>query len=186
MQIDPKLDPALLRAYVAGIFIATGSVNTPTSAKYHLALHFRNYDQAWGFAKLMREFNFHFKVIQHKKRFVCYLKQSAVISDFLKFIDATKAIFEFEDHRIYRDMTSSINRLNNIEIHNQQVTNKAADRQTSMIEKMKNQQLLREMPSRIRDIANLRLANPEASLQELANIYNNKYQANISKSGVNH
>ena len=37
-----------------------------------------------------------------------------------------------------------------------------------------------------KQIVDIRRENPEANLQEIADIYNEKYGTNISKSGINH
>ena len=186
LPLNANWDTKQVRAYAAGLFLACGSVNAPSSANYHLELQFHKYEWAQEFALLLRRHHFNFKIIQNKKRFICYLKKATVISDFLKFIDASAAVLDFENQRIYRDISNSINRFNNIEIHNQQITNTVANKQIHYINWLKSNNYWDELPTVVQQIADIRLLNPEASFQDLKTIYNQKYDTNITKSAVNH
>lgn len=174
------------RAYIAGIFVACGSVNSPETSNYHLEVQFIDEVSAQAFRKLLHKFHFPFKIIMRHDKYVCYLKKSILVSDFLKLIDAINSVLAFENTRISRDMVNSINRLNNIEISNQQKAMKAGEEQTVMINYLLDHNLFDELNDNTRKVASLRIAYPDASLQDLSILLGSEHNLEISKSGVNH
>lgn len=85
--------------------------------------------------------------------------------------------------RIVRDMRNSVNRLVNCETANLNKTISAASKQIDSIERIEQLQGLDSLPDKLRAVAEVRLAHPEASLQELSDLIPG---GGISKSGVNH
>ena len=55
-----------------------------------------------------------------------YIKKSENISDFIKGVGATNALFYFEDIRIYKDHKNMVNRLNNFEQANMEKSLKSS------------------------------------------------------------
>ncbi|WP_425379239.1 DNA-binding protein WhiA [Spiroplasma endosymbiont of Polydrusus pterygomalis] len=184
--IPPGWNERQQRAYIAGIFVACGSVNSPETSNYHLEVQFNDEASAQYFRKLLHKFHFPFKIIIRHDRYVCYLKRSILVSDFLKLIDAINSVLEFENTRISRDMVNSINRLNNIEISNQQRALKAGEKQVIMINYLIDHNLFDELNENTKKVALLRITNPDASLQYLSTLLENEIGLEISKSGVNH
>ena len=95
-------------------------------------------------------------------------------------------VLEFEEERISKDYWNSNNRLNICEISNEVKTLNSAKEQIDAIEKIyanKKEYLLDEKD---KQIAQIRLDNPEINLQEMAVIYVQKFNKPISKSGINH
>jgi len=176
-----------IRAYIAAIFLITGSINSPATANYHLELQFHDNDFAEELKKvLLQKFNFNFKLLIRRSKTVLYLKKSNSISDFLKLIDCSQAVFTFEDRRISRELFNNINRFNNIDISNQQKILNAGSQQVLMIKSLKKQQIFNELSLKCQILANIRLHNSDASLLELGSFYYEKTGETISKSGVNH
>ncbi len=58
------------------------------------------------------------KTIERKHNFVVYMKEGAAIVDFLNVVGAHKALMEFENVRILKEMRNSINRQVNCETAN--------------------------------------------------------------------
>lgn len=176
-----------VRAYIAGIFLVVGSINSPSTPNYHLELQFHNDMLAKKIKRiLLQTFKLSFKIIKRRNKTVLYLKKSNVISDFLKIIDCPQAVFAFEDKRISRELFNNINRFNNIDISNQQKILNAGDQQVAMISILKSKKLLQALSLKAQIISNLRLKNPEASLSELSELYYQETGIVITKSGVNH
>ncbi len=175
------------RAYVAGLFINSGSVNPPETPIYHLEINLKNNEyEIKNFNKLMLEFNFEFKKIIRAKNVILYIKKSELISDFLKFIDASNSVLNFENQRIERDFINNINRLNNIDVSNAQKIIKASEKQILMIQFLINNSLFDELDDKIKKLAKLRLQYPESSLHELSKYMKKEFNIIISKPGVNH
>lgn len=173
------------RAFIAGVFTSQGNLSDPKTNGYHLSIAFNDLFNAEFFRKWLIKKDFNFKVIANAKHWDCYLKQASQISDFLKLIDATQAMLEFENYRIYRDISINVNRLNNVEIHNQQLTNKAADEQLRIIRFLEDHNLITEMPLDHQKLLAIRQAHPEASFAGLANYYSEEHRV-ITRSTVNH
>lgn len=174
------------RAYIAGAFLASGSINSPKTSNYHLEITNNRLVLVFLQKLIHSEFKLNFKIINRKQKSVLYLKNSLGISDFLKLVDSSSAVLKFENERISRDMFNSINRLNNIEISNQQRVLIAGSNQIKMINFLNRKHQLNWLSLKSQRIAILRLKNPELSLNELCIEYQKKFNLDISKSGMNH
>ncbi|CAM3281427.1 DNA-binding protein WhiA [Sporolactobacillus spathodeae] len=169
------------RSYLRGAFLAGGSLNHPESS-YHLEI-FSNYeDHTYSLAKLMNTFDLNVKVLPRKNGYIIYMKEGEKITDFLSIIGANKALFYFEDIRIVKDMRNSVNRLVNCETANLNKTVSAAMHQMENIRLIQKSIGLEELPTKLREIAELRLKNPDITLKELGEMASEP----ISKSGINH
>ena len=73
-----------IRAYLAGAFLACGSVNNPETSNYHLEMSFAEEEYANFIAQLMNNFELNAKIIKRRNRYVVYLKSSEKIGDFLR------------------------------------------------------------------------------------------------------
>ncbi|AHI53479.1 hypothetical protein SSABA_v1c00670 [Spiroplasma sabaudiense Ar-1343] len=174
---------SLLRAYISGVFIAIGSVNSPKTSNYHLELQFRDEESSLFFNDLLEPLGFTFKKIKRKAKFISYLKKSTFVSDFLKLIDAPNAVMNFENQRISRDMLNNINRMINIDISNQAKTLDAGQRQVYQINNLKEKGYFRYLSDKAKFLANARLDRPDASFSELESILNQN-NIPITKSGI--
>lgn len=174
------------RAYLAGAFLASGSVNSPQTANYHLEIVANTKDQADFILKLMHRFDLPAKYIKRRAQEVVYLKASDKIGDFLRCIGASDALFAFEDSRIQRDFMNSLTRLDNCELANEMKTISAGKKQLEDIEWIETYRSLDTLPDKLVQAAMLRKQFPEASLNELCEYYYEEYGETISKSGMKH
>lgn len=174
------------RAYLAGAFLANGSVNSPQNANYHLEIACNSVDLAKFINKQMDKFNMNAKHIKRRNQEVVYIKSSDKISDFLRCIGASDAVFAFEDSRIQRDFMNSLTRLDNCELANEMKSLAAGKKQMEDIEKIENYTDLTNLPEKLYEVAILRKKYPEASLNELCIAYEEEYNSTISKSGMKH
>ena len=174
------------RAYLAGSFLASGSINNPSSKNYHLEVSTNSLKHAEFLQKLMSKFLLNAKVIKRRNKYVVYLKKSEEISDFLRIINSQIGVLEFEEERISKDYWNSNNRLNICEISNEVKTLNSAREQTEAIEKIYKYKKDYLLDDKDKQISKIRLDNPEVNLQEMALIYTEIYGIEISKSGINH
>lgn len=170
------------RSYIRGIFMGGGSVSDPEKS-YHLelTLHNKKYGEALG-RFLMETYELESKFIIRKNNYVLYFKDGDQIVDFLNIIGAHKALLNFENVRIVKQMRNSVNRLVNCETANLNKTVDAAIRQVRDIELIQERRGLESLPDNLREIAEMRLENPDMSLRELGE----ELQPPVGKSGVNH
>ena len=173
------------RAYMRGAFLAGGSVNNPETSSYHFEISTLDQELAEDLKDLANVFNLNARVLQRKKGYIMYIKESENISDFLRVIEAYNAVLNFEDVRIFRDIRNSENRLNNCEIANETKTIAAAQRQIDNIELIDFVYGIDSLPERLQHVAKLRLEFPEENLNYLSDISNER-GFKLTKSGINH
>ncbi len=179
-------DEELIRAYLRGVFISTGSINDPKTSRYHLEFIINDKDYANYISKLLNDFNLNSKVIKREKNYMVYIKEAEKISDYLRIIKAYNAVMYFEDIRIYRDHKNMTNRLNNCEQANMDKIFLTSSRQIKDIEKLKEYDIIDLLDDKIKEVIEYRLKYPEVSLQELSDIITSSTGNKITKSGLNH
>ncbi|ALD65983.1 DNA-binding protein WhiA [Spiroplasma cantharicola] len=173
----------LTRAYISGIFIAIGSVNSPETTNYHLELQFKENESAQYITKVLKKYHFNFKTTMKRNKIVCYIKKSIAVSDFLKFMDASISVMKFENTRINRDVSNNINRMINIDIYNQQKSSETGLKQIREINKIMKNNLISELSPKAQLLSQIRLENPDASFSELEILMNDR-NVSITKSGI--
>ena len=161
--------------------MGSGSVNNPEN-KYHLEMILSTPENAKIINELLKKLDIHMKEMKRKNGYSLYIKDGEEISKFLAFIGANSAVLKFEEIRVLRDMKNNINRKVNCETANLSKTVEAAVKQIEAIKKLQKQGKFEKLPDSLKEIANLRLENPDASLIELGQMLKNP----IGKSGVNH
>ena len=170
------------RSYLRGAFLATGSIREPDSGKYQLEIFSVYQDHAEDLADLMRKFMLDAKVIEHKNGAVTYLQKAEDIMDFLLVVEALEAKERFEEIKLLREARNDINRANNAETANIARTISASMKTINNIIKIMDTVGLESLPVELQQLAQLRVAHPDYSLQELAD----QLEPPLTKSGVNH
>lgn len=178
-----KQDEQLARLYIREAFIKSGSMNDPNK-KYHLQIMFKEKEKAKAeeMQTLLNNFNIHAKIIKKEKDYMLYLKDGEEISEFLALVGANKSVIKFEEVRVIKETRNDINRLVNCETANLNKTINASVKQIEDINKIKKAGKFNELPETLKEIAEVRINNPEMSLIELGKLLDKP----IGKSGVNH
>ena len=172
------------RAYLAGVFLACGSVNNPETSNYHLEMSVNEEEYADFVQGLMNQYQLNAKVIKRRNKYVIYLKSAEKIGDFLRAIGASQSVMSFEMTRIDRSMANTVNRWNNCDIANEVKAMSASQAQIEDIAYVMDKAGLEVLDDRTQKIAILRLENPELTLNELATVYEEQTEKSISKSGL--
>lgn len=169
------------RSYLRGVFLGGGSVNNP-GGTYHLEVITGDERHAGAISSLLRQFGLSAKISSRKQWYVVYLKDSEQIVKCLNLMGAHTALLEYENTRIYKDMRNNVNRLVNCETANLNKTVNAAMRQSENIRAIARLIGIEKLPHSLREMAELRLQYPDASLKELGEMMDPP----LGKSGVNH
>ncbi len=169
------------RAFIRGAFLASGSMSHPEKS-YHIEFVCAAQEKARQIRALVNGFGLDAKIILRKKSYVVYLKEGAQIVDLLNIMEAPIALMEMENVRILKEISNSVNRQVNCETANINKTVFAAVKQVEDIQYIQQEMGLNELPENLREIAELRVAHPNASLKELGGLLAEP----IGKSGVNH
>lgn len=170
------------RSYLRGAFLATGSIRDPESGKYQLEIASVYQDHAEDLADLMRKFMLDAKVIDRKKGTVTYLQKAEDIMDFLIVVGAMTARDNFEEIKVLRETRNDLNRANNAETANIAKTISASMKTINNISLIMETVGLDSLPDELQLVAQLRIAHPDYSIQQLADALG----GGITKSGVNH
>ena len=178
-------DDDLLRAYLRGLFLVTGSINDPKTSRYHLEFLVDNLEYAKYIDRILNDMELNSKIITREKKYMIYIKEAEKISDFLRIIKAYSGVMYYEDIRIYRDHKNMTNRLNNCEQANMDKVFFTANNQLKDIEKLKEYDLIEIIDDKLKEVIVYREKYPEASLSELSDIMSND-GIKITKSGLNH
>ncbi len=173
-------------SYLAGVFLAYGSCNSPSNSNYHLEMSLSEIEHANFVVKLLSRFDITAKITQRRSRFIVYVKKADYISNFLALIGAHTAMMQLEDERIERDFVNSNSRINNCEIANEVKTINASLKQVEQIEKIIAAGKYDKLPEKIRNVVDLRMKYQDYSLLELCDAYQSMYGDTISKSGMKH
>lgn len=169
------------KAYLRGVFLGGGSVNNPEGT-YHLEIITRDMDHIQVISQLMETFGLEPRLSERKQYQVLYLKESDQIVDFLNIVGAHRALLDFENTRVVKDMRNRVNRLVNCETANLNKTVEAGVRQVGMIRIIEKELGLEKLPKPLREIASIRLEFPDVSLKELGQMLDPP----VGKSGANH
>lgn len=169
------------RAYLRGAFMASGSMSHPEKS-YHIEFVCAARVQAEQIREMMHSFDLEAKVILRKKSYVVYIKEGSQIVDLLNVMEAPVSLMEMENVRILKEMRNSVNRKVNCETANINKTVSAASKQSEDIRLIQKNMGLDNLPEGLQEIAELRLAYPDASLKELGDLLSEP----LGKSGVNH
>ena len=179
-------DEESLRAYLRGVFLMSGSLNDPKTARYHLEFTIDNKTYALFIKQQLNKYNLNSKVLKRNNKYMVYIKEAEKISDFLRIINAYNAVMYFEDIRIYRDHKNMTNRLNNCEQANVDKIIETANQQIKNIEIIKNSVGLDLLDEKERIVAEYRLKYKDISLLELSEIISLETGKKITKSGIYH
>ncbi len=174
-------NPSSMAAFLRGCFLACGSVNDPKRS-YHLEFLLRKDEDAARLSKMISGLGYESRRTERKGEQVIYIKDSSVISELLAVMGAGISMMNYENERAMNETRGVINRRVNCELGNLRKSTEAGQKQLSGIEIIREHMGLENLPDGLREIAELRINNPEASLQELGEMMTPP----LGRSGVNH
>jgi len=168
-------------SFLRGAFMAGGSVTDPEK-RYHLELATSHLRVSREVYSLLMELGFFPKDVSRSGNSILYFKQSDYIEDVLTTIGAPVNAMRIMEAKVEKDLRNGVNRRVNCETANLGKAVDAAQEQLAAIRRMEANGTYRDLPDKIRKTAELRKANPEATLQELAQMQDPP----LTKSAINH
>jgi cell division protein WhiA len=161
-------------AYLRGAFQGAGSVTRPGSRGGH-HLEFVHRDE--GFVRRVVAFSrTPLKIVRRRGRWVAYTKSADGVTTLLAQMSLHDAVLEYEARAVLGEAKANANRVTNFDAANAGRTATAAARQQQALETLDPGVL---SPA-LREMLELRLEHPDASLAELARL------GDLSKSAANH
>ena len=177
-----KLKEEQMKWLIKGAYLGAGSINNPQN-KYHLELGIKTQNNAKSIIDILQKtYDIKSSMIEKKNEYSIYIKDGEEISKFLALLGANKSVLQFEEIRVQREMNNKINRIVNCESANLGKTINASIEQIEAIKKLKKKHKFEKMSEPLKEIAMLRLNNPNASLIELGQMLKEP----VGKSGVNY
>lgn len=170
-------------AFIKGAFLGGGSCTVPSSESrtgYHFETVFTKKQTADGFCEILCDFEILTKLVTRKDCAVVYIKSKEVISDVLNTISCVKCLEKLNKIVELKDILNNANRVNNCSVSNIDKTVTASVNQVRAIEIISQTIGLQGLDKHLFEVAECRLADTNASMQELAD------RLNISKSCINH
>ena len=184
------MDECCKRSYIKGAFVACATSNIviknydngKSNSGYHLEFVFSFEKIAEDFVKLLDCFGIPSKITIRKNLPIVYIKEYQLICDTLALVGANKAVLNLQNEAAIRELRNNVNRQNNCLNANLNKTIGASVRQLNAIKIIQENVGLESLNEGLMELALLRLANPEASLEELRSLSSQK----LTKSGINH
>jgi len=167
------------KAMLRGLFLGCGSVNTPSS-RYHLEFVAPSAPWASAIVELAENVGVRVGTMERAGQAVVYVKEGDAIVRLLSTMGASRAVMDYENVRVVREVSGEVNRRLNFETANIGKTIGSGLRQAAAIERLESAGRLDRLPPALREMARWRIANPQLNLGELAG------RMNLSKSAVNH
>lgn len=174
----------LYSAFIRGVFLSCGSVSDPMKS-YHAEFCVPHKNLAADLCKILSEVtecSFTPKTVVRNGNYIVYFKGSEQICDLLTYIGAPIQAMEVMGTKAVKQVRNNVNRRINGEVANIGKIASASARQIEAINYIKSISGIDTLPDDLREIAYLRLENPEMSLRDLGQ----NLSTPISRSGANH
>ncbi len=170
--------------FIRGAFLSCGNVTDPEK-DYHLEFVVPHMNLASDLERIIseiQEINTEPHTIKRKGSYIVYIKGSDNIADILTYMGASMSALDIIQNKMLKSVRNSVNRRINSETANIKKTANAAAKQLNAIEIIQKKRGLDFLPEELKELAQVRIENPEYTLRELGAALSPP----ISRSGVNH
>lgn len=169
------------KAYLRGMFLGSGTISDPNKS-HHLEIVCGSKVLANDLCKMINTFvDLSAKVTERKGKYVVYMKRAAYISDTLAIMGAHAHVLNMESVLVKRQMRGEATRITNCDNANTDRILDASENQIAAIKLLKERDIFESLPPKIREIGDLRLNNPDASLTQLGELLDPP----LKKAGAN-
>lgn len=182
-----QIDPGMIRcqtcvsAYISTAFLCSGTVTDPQK-EYNLEFLTGRRNLARDFEALIAEHEFCPHRTVRKGANVIYVKASEPLVDLLTFMGAPKAAMQLMELKMVKDVRNKTNRIINCETANLSKMAAANAPVNKAVRYLEEHGDLAGLPEPLRQAAQVRLAQPDASLAQLAPLLDPP----VSRSGLSH
>lgn len=184
------VEDSACRAFIKGVYIgsSTSSIKFSEGASksestgYHLEFVSKNHEFLLELSSILANYNIIGKIFERKGDFVFYLKDVNAIIDLLALIGANESVLKLSNELVTRELRNKVNRQVNCINANINKTVEASMKQVEAINTIISTIGLESLTEDLKEVALLRLANQEESLDELLKLSTIK----LTRSGLNH
>lgn len=184
------LEDETRRAFIKGVYIGSSTSSIKLSSEttqscgsgYHMEFVSRSHNFLLEFSSILAEYNIIGKIFERKNSYVLYVKDVNTIQDLLALVGANESVLKLSNEIVTRELRNKVNRQVNCINANINKTVEASLKQVNAINTIINTVGLESLPEDLQEVAVLRLANQEESLDELLKLSTIK----LTRSGLNH
>lgn len=169
------------RYFMRGIFLGCGYISDPVKT-YRAEFHVTNGICAILTVQVLATLGINASLTSRDNYAQIYFKAGDSVSDFLGYIGAVKAVFEFENIRAAKEVNRQVARTLNCDEGNFGRQSEAGASRNEQIEKLMKSPLAKNLSPELKAAAKANLENPGASIAELGAMMDPP----ISKSGMSH
>ncbi len=178
------------RAFIKGVYIGSSTSSIKLSSDcaqscgsgYHLEFVSQSHNFLVELSHILAEYSIIGKIFERKNSFVLYIKDATSIQDLLALMGANNAVMALSNEIVTRELRNKVNRQVNCINANINKTVEASLKQINAIKLIESTIGLESLPEDLQEVAVLRLANPEESLDELLKLST----IELTRSGLNH
>lgn len=178
------------RAFIKGVYIGCSTSSIKLSSDsiqscgsgYHMEFSSQDHHFLIELSSVLAEYNIIGKIFERKNSYVLYMKDVNTIQDLLALMGANKCVLDLSNEIVTRELRNKVNRQVNCINANINKTVEASMRQVEAINTIINTIGLESLSEDLQEVAVLRLANQEESLDELLKLSTIK----LTRSGLNH
>lgn len=167
--------------FLRGAYLVCGSLTDPNK-EYHLEFDVSYMNLCKDLSTLIGEVLSQPKSTIRRGAYIVYYKESENIEDMITYIGAMMSSLEMMNIKIEKDIKNRVNRRMNCDSANMDKTLNASFQQVEDIKYIFEKKDKTFLSDELRQVAELRLENPEMSLRELCE----SVEPPLSRSGINH
>ncbi len=168
-------------SFLRGAFLSCGTCSDPNKG-YHIEFVAPFRALSLDLLKILTDYSLKAKHMVRRGTNVIYIKDSTSIEELLGRMGAYISAMKLMDAKIYKDVRNLTNRRSNFESANLSRTVGAAYEQVSAITKLLQAGMLDKLEPDLREVAVLRMDNPDSSLREIGEMC----AVPLSRSAVNY
>lgn len=158
--------PCCKSAFLKSVFLTTGSITNPEKS-YSLTVTCAGEEMARALQDIMASWDISCGASIRRQQYVVYIKQFDSLRTFFAATGAHSAVLKLDDLHIIKQMKVQVNRQSNCDNNNILRTVNSANRQIDDILLLDQVIGLEHLPIWAREIARLRLEDPDATLTEI-------------------
>ena len=179
VSVNPLLSKRKSWHWLRGLYGSSGNIFSPKSG-YYLVLRIREEDVAdkTGLLLELGKCNFSRRFINGANELM--IRKQENIVHFLSGIGMNGLTLKIEDTAIFRAMKDIANKIVNCDSANISKSLKVAEEQVAAAKKIQTMKVYEKLPKRFKELIEVRLENPEATLSEIGSFLNPP----VSKSTV--
>ncbi|MBQ0083576.1 MAG: DNA-binding protein WhiA [Clostridiales bacterium] len=170
-----------LNSFLRGAFLACGQISDPDKS-IRIDFRVKNKEYTDYLCNLLTNRGLDFYISRRDKYDLIYIKKSESVEDLITCMGAGNITLKIMEAKMVKELRNDTNRRANIEVFNLGKIVNSSVKQRTAIEKIIKKEKFETLPDDLKEVALLRMANQEASLEELCKLCS----FSVTRSGLNH